>query len=51
MNDTCRSIIQTNDGGYLMVGTGGTNGQDIPIMKTDANGFLQFSRTCDLSFL
>ena len=50
MNDTCRSIIQTNDGGYLMVGTGGTNGQDILIMKTDANGFLQFSRTYDLSF-
>ena len=50
LNDTCRSLLQTNDGGYLLVGTGGNSGQDILIMKTDANGYLQFARTFDLGF-
>ena len=50
LNDTCRSLLQTNDGGYLLVGTGGNSGQDILIMKTDANGYLQFARVFDLGF-
>lgn len=50
LNDTCRSLLQTNDGGYLMVGTGGSNGQDILMIKTDINGSLEFARTYDLSF-
>ncbi|HRH65409.1 MAG TPA: T9SS type A sorting domain-containing protein [Bacteroidia bacterium] len=50
LSDTCRSFIQTNDGGYLLVGTGGSNGQDIFIIKTDANGYLQFARTYNLGF-
>ena len=46
----CKSIIQTNDGGYALTGyleVSGTMSGDIIVMKTDANGDSLWTRTFD----
>jgi hypothetical protein len=40
--DICHSILQVADGGYVL---GGAIGCDFGLMKTDANGNIQWSRT------
>jgi len=50
LSDTCHSLIRTNDGGYLMVGSGGTDGNDVLIIKTDSTGMLQSSYSYNLGF-
>lgn len=48
--DTCRTFLQTNDGGFLMVGSGGTRGQDVLLIKADINGTIQISKSFTLGF-
>jgi len=45
-----RSLIQTSDGGYAIVGTTtsfGAGGWDVYVVKLDANGNLQLTKTID----
>lgn len=48
--DTCHAVLQTNDGGYMLVGSGGLNGNDIILIKVDFNGTLQTARSYNLGF-
>jgi hypothetical protein len=48
--DTCYGLIQTNDGGYMLVGSGGLDGNDVVIIKTDQNGVLQLCHSYNLGF-
>ena len=47
-NDEARCVIQTSDGGYLLAGytnSSGAGGYDALIIKTDANGNVQWNKT------
>jgi hypothetical protein len=47
-HDLGRSIIQTSDGGYVIAGTTksfGAGGKDVYVVKLDANGNLQWTKT------
>jgi hypothetical protein len=47
-HDLGRSIIQTSDGGYAIAGTTksfGAGGKDVYVVKLDANGNLQWTKT------
>ncbi|TAH43701.1 MAG: T9SS type A sorting domain-containing protein [Bacteroidetes bacterium] len=48
--DTCHGLIQTNDGGYLLIGSGGLDGKDVLLIKTDQNGITQNSHSFNLGF-
>jgi hypothetical protein len=47
-NDGASSVIQTSEGGYIMAGStwsSGTGSTDVYLIKTDANGTLQWNKT------
>lgn len=47
-DDVCQKIIQTADGGYILIGdtrSGGAGGQDALLVKTDEEGTLQWMQT------
>ncbi|MFX1517309.1 MAG: hypothetical protein ACFFC6_13480 [Promethearchaeota archaeon] len=47
-NDKARTVIQTNDGGFLVVGSTfsyGNGGEDVWLIKTDSNGLVLWNRT------
>ena len=48
--DTCYGLLQTNDAGYLLTGSGGLDGNDILLIKTDQNGIVQNSHSFNLGF-
>ncbi len=48
--DSCNSLLQTNDGGFIMLGSGGLDGSDILLIKTDPDGIVQTARSYNLGF-
>jgi len=48
--DTCYGLLQTNDGGYMLTGSGGLDGNDVLLIKTDQNGIVQNSHSFNLGF-
>lgn len=54
LNDDCRSMVRTNDGGFFLAGSSNSNDGDVPgnqgggdawLLKVDATGALDWKRT------